>query len=85
VDRDERISGEARAMAAGVIARGGQAPSPARIAELADLALSEERDAMTPAEIRELAARALSQAQQISWLMNRLADLLAASPEAPGG
>lgn len=72
-------------MAAGVIARGGAAPSAARIAEPAEQASSEERDEMTPAEIRELAARALSQAQQISRLMNRLADLLAASPDTPGG
>jgi hypothetical protein len=78
------ISGEARAMAAGVIARGRAAPSAAAVADLEQQALSKERDEMTPAEIRELAARALSQAQQISRLMNRLADLLA-SPETPGG
>jgi hypothetical protein len=38
---------------------------------------------MTPAEIRALAADALSQAQQISRLMTRLADLL--EPDAGRG
>ncbi len=70
------ISGETLALAAGALARAAAAPTPEAIAELARDALSEERDDMTPAEIRALAATALLQAQQISRLMTRLADLL---------
>ena len=55
--------------------RAATAPQVPQIGKLAADALSEERD-MTPAEIRDLAAQAISQAQQISRLMGRLADLL---------
>jgi hypothetical protein len=56
--------------------RGATAPQPATIGHLAAEALAAEHDDMTPAEIRALATKALGQAQQISRLMERLADLL---------
>ena len=68
-------SGEARDLAADAMIRAATSPQVPQIGKLATDALSEERD-MTPAEIRALAAQAISQAQQVSRLMGRLADLL---------
>lgn len=73
---DGAISDEAMALAARTLARAAKAPAPGDISALEAQALSEERGGMSPAEIRALAATALSNAQQISSLMTRLADLL---------
>jgi hypothetical protein len=81
---DGAISDEARLLAARALRRAAEAETPARIRRLTDQALSEERDDMTPAQIRALAADALAQAQKISALMTRLADLLDADTGGRG-
>lgn len=77
---DGDLAPETRDLAADAMIRGATAPQPATIGHLAAEALAAEHEDMTPEEIRALAAKALSQAQQISRLMGRLADLL----ESPG-
>lgn len=72
---NSRISAETQALAEQVLQRAAAAPLPSEITELETEALACEGD-MTPAEIRALAEAALHQAQQISRLMTRLADLL---------
>lgn len=73
---DDDLTPEARDLAADAMIRAATAPQPGLIGHLAAEALCAEREDMSPAEIRALAAKALSQAQQISRLMTRLADLL---------
>jgi hypothetical protein len=82
---DPGVSDEARVLAASAAQRAAAAPTAGEIRALAVQALSEERDAMTPAEIRAVAAKALGQAQQISTLMTRLADLLDGGEKASDG
>jgi hypothetical protein len=79
------LSAEVRLIASQALRRAATAPHPADIKAMEALALSQEREAMTPAEIRALAARALTQAQQISSLMNRLADLIGEPPDGDVG
>lgn len=75
-DDDADLTPEARDLAADAMIRAANSAQTATIGHMAAEALAAERDDMTPAEIRALAAKALAQAQQISRLMTRLADLL---------
>lgn len=70
------LTPEARDLAADAMIRAATAPQVPEIGHLAAEALAAGHEDMTPAEIRALAATALGQAQQISRLMGRLADLL---------
>ena len=73
---DDDLTPETLDLAADAMIRAANAPQPGEIGHIAAEALAAEQRDMTPAEIRALAAKALSQAQQISRLMTRLADLL---------
>lgn len=75
-DELDDLTPATRDLAADAMIRAANAPQPATIGHIAAEALAAEHEDMTPEEIRALAAKALSQAQQISHLMERLADLL---------
>lgn len=82
---DEGISPEIRMLAADAIERARRAPRAGDIREMERDALRADGGDMSPAEIRRLAATAAAQAQQVSALMGRLADLLGASPDGLRG
>lgn len=64
-------------IAAKVRERAAAGPSPEELARIAADALgAESPQDMTPGEIRHLAVTALTQAQQVSYLLGRLAGLL---------
>ena len=65
-------------MVADVRARGPGKPSPEDLADL--LSARGERDVMSPDETRRLSADVLSQAQHVSYLLGKLAELM-----EPGG
>jgi hypothetical protein len=73
---DEDISEEARLLAERVRERAAEMPSAADLAGIAADALTSNGSAMTPEEIRKLAAEALTKAQQVSFLLGKLAGLL---------
>jgi hypothetical protein len=76
------ISDESRAAAERVRERAAAMPTAADLAGLAADALTSPGSAMSPAEIRALAAEALTKAQQVSYLLGKLAGLLD-DPGAP--
>jgi hypothetical protein len=78
---DGRLSDETRVLATEILVRVEAAPTEDDIRALAAEALAHAREDMSPSEIRALAATAVSQAQQISRLMTRLADLLETTPD----
>lgn len=63
-------------MAARVRERAATFPSPEELAAMTAEALGKHRADMSPADIRNLATNAISQAQQVSQLLSRLADLV---------
>lgn len=65
------VSDETRMIAARVRARAAAIPAAAEVTRLAFTAHE-----MTPAQVRELAAETLTQAQQVSFLLGKLAGLL---------
>jgi hypothetical protein len=71
-DRDD-ISDEARLMAARVRERAERLPTAA---ELAALTMTAGGRDMSAAEIRQLGTDAIAQAQQVSYLLGKLAGLL---------
>jgi hypothetical protein len=81
---DTEISEEARVLAEHARERAAAMPSPAALASIAAGALSASTHGsnMTPAEIRQLAEDALAKAQEVSWLLGRLAGIL--GPDADG-
>lgn len=72
---DDRISEEARLMAARVRARAEQMPTPEQIAGLGADAFSKQAEHMSPAEIRRLFAEVVAQSQQMAYLLGKLAGL----------
>jgi hypothetical protein len=72
---DAEISEEARLLAERVRERAAAMPTAADLADMTADALT-SRSEMSPAEIRRLAADALSKAQEVSFLLGRLAGIL---------
>lgn len=72
----DRISDEARLMAAQVRARARSVPSAAGIASLTVDALGKRPQDMSTDEIRQLVIDALEQSQRVSFYLGRLAGLL---------
>jgi hypothetical protein len=82
---DGEITGETRMRAAIARARAARMP-PEEIADRVAGALTSPHDRadMSPAQIRGLAASAITQAQQVAFLLGRLAELLDDPGEGEG-
>jgi len=72
-----------RLMAAHVQAKAARMPGAEELAEGIAEALSAPREDMSPDDIRKLAANAIRQAQQVSFLLGKLATLLDEPQEGP--
>lgn len=78
---DSEISDESRVLADRARRRAEAMPSAADLAAIAADALSNtSRSDMTPDEIRQIAAEALAKAQEVSYLLGRLAGILGDRP-----
>lgn len=75
---DDAVSEETLIMVARIRERAAHIPTAA---DLAEMTLAAGAQDMSPAEIRQLATKAIDQAQQVSFLLGRLAGLL----DEPGG
>lgn len=80
---DAEISEETRALARQVRDRAAGMPDAADLADMTADALTSPRSQMSPDEIRRLAAEALTQAQQVAYLLGKLAGLLGDKPGEP--
>lgn len=80
---DAEISDETRALAREVRDRAARMPDAAGLADMTADALTCPRSQMSPDEIRRLAAEALTQAQQVAFLLGKLAGLLGDKPGEP--
>lgn len=78
---DDEVSAEARMMAERVRQRAAGMPDAA---DIAGMAMDASTRDMTPAEIRALATQAIRQAEQVSFLLGRLAGLLDTEAGEPG-
>jgi hypothetical protein len=77
----DEISDEARALAARVRGRAAALPAAGDLAGMtADALTSPRSQTLSPDEIRQLAAEALTQAQQVAYLLGKLAVLLCDDP-----
>lgn len=70
------IPEDIRVMAAHVQAKAARMPGAEQLADNIAEALSAPREDMSPEDIRRLAADAIKQAQQVSFLLGKLATLL---------
>jgi hypothetical protein len=81
-DPDE-ISEETRLMAVQVRAMASRLPLGAELATLAADAMLSRGEHMSPAEIRHLGVTAARQAQQVSYLLGKLAGLIGDEDDCP--
>lgn len=77
-DGHDDVSEETLTMVARIRERASHIPTAADLAEMTMAAGAQD---MSPAEIRQLATKAIDQAQQVSFLLGKLAGLL----QEPGG
>ena len=81
---DEAPSEDTLMLVARVRHRAGEAPTVDQVTALAVEALSGSRGDLTAAEIRQLATQALHQAQQVSFLLGKLAGMVGRNDPAGG-
>lgn len=70
---ENEVSGETRMLIDSVRAQAAQMPGPAELADL--LTAPGRRAAVTEADVRRLGRKAIEQAQQMSYLLGKLAGL----------
>jgi hypothetical protein len=81
-DREDDVTEETMMLVARVRHRAGEAPTVSQITALAlDAASQEPSSDLTAAEIRQIVATAAGKAQQLTFLLGKLAALV---PEAGG-
>jgi hypothetical protein len=73
---DDDISDETRRMVARTRARAAASPTPGELADLLTAASVTRAPEMTAEQIRVLSRDTLAQAQQVSYLLGKLAGLL---------